>query len=125
MSCRICGNDEGNKKYIAKEMMYGFRDEFEYMKCSNCGCLQLVNIPDDLSKYYPNDYYFHDIKLMRTNKIVKQLRIWRDEYALFRKGLIGKILYRFSRKILEDLSTFALILTPTQLKKLLKRHQKE
>lgn len=38
-------------------MMFGFRDEFEYLECSKCGCLQIVNVPPNLVKYYPLEYY--------------------------------------------------------------------
>ena len=30
---------------------------FRYLECVNCKSLQLTNIPDDLSLYYPKDYY--------------------------------------------------------------------
>lgn len=55
--CRICHNTEGNKTYIAREMQFGFRDEFEYFECAQCGCLQIKEMPGDLSKYYPENYY--------------------------------------------------------------------
>ncbi|HOI93355.1 MAG TPA: methyltransferase domain-containing protein [Syntrophobacter fumaroxidans] len=55
--CRICGNSQGNTHYTAREMMYGSRDEFEYFECGNCGCLQIMAIPDDLQKYYSTQYY--------------------------------------------------------------------
>jgi 2-polyprenyl-3-methyl-5-hydroxy-6-metoxy-1,4-benzoquinol methylase len=38
-------------------MHFGFRDEFEYFECDECGCLQIREIPIDLSKYYPENYY--------------------------------------------------------------------
>lgn len=37
--------------------MFGFRDEFDYLECDECGCLQLITIPPDLIKYYPPNYY--------------------------------------------------------------------
>jgi SAM-dependent methyltransferase len=39
-------------------MMFGFRDVFEYFECSSCGCLQLINPPADLGRYYPPDSYY-------------------------------------------------------------------
>jgi SAM-dependent methyltransferase len=41
----------------SKEMMFGLREPFRYRECRRCGCLQLVDVPDDLGKYYPPDYY--------------------------------------------------------------------
>ena len=36
--------------------MLGTREEFLYSECSECGCLSLAEIPDDLDQYYPLDY---------------------------------------------------------------------
>jgi SAM-dependent methyltransferase len=38
-------------------MQFGFKDKFEYIKCSNCESLALTRIPSDLSRYYPGNYY--------------------------------------------------------------------
>jgi SAM-dependent methyltransferase len=54
--CRICGNTEKNLIHRTREMMFGTRDEFDYLECGRCGTLQIVEIPD-LSRYYPPDYY--------------------------------------------------------------------
>jgi len=56
-TCKICDNGIGNRTFIVREMQLGLRDEFEYFECSKCGCLQIGEVPVDLSKYYPNDYY--------------------------------------------------------------------
>jgi 2-polyprenyl-3-methyl-5-hydroxy-6-metoxy-1,4-benzoquinol methylase len=55
--CRICGNAENNIPYTGKEMMYGLRETFGYFQCDNCNCLQIEEIPEDMSAYYPGDYY--------------------------------------------------------------------
>ena len=56
-ACRICSYQGESKKYTAREMMYGLRHEFLYYECGNCGCLQINEIPEDMSAYYPRDYY--------------------------------------------------------------------
>ena len=56
-TCRICGNKEGNVLYLAREMMFGLREEFTYFECAQCGCLQIAEFPADMSAYYPDDYY--------------------------------------------------------------------
>ena len=93
MICRICGNSENNKPFQIKEMMFGFRDEFTYFECSKCGCLQIAEIPKNMGKYYPSNYY--SFKKRESNNFIKQiLKRKRDEYALFKKGLIGKAIYK-------------------------------
>jgi SAM-dependent methyltransferase len=56
-TCRVCGNSVGNRTFRAREMQCGFRDEFDYNECARCECLQIATIPENLSKYYPKDYY--------------------------------------------------------------------
>src|SRR2546421_7013807 len=55
--CRICGNNENNRTYLARELHLGLGDEFEYFECARCGCLQIKEIPEDLRKYNPSEYY--------------------------------------------------------------------
>jgi SAM-dependent methyltransferase len=38
-------------------MQLGLREEFEYFECSKCGCLQIEEVPLNLSRYYPDNYY--------------------------------------------------------------------
>ena len=57
LNCRICGNKKDNKIFLIREMMYGTREPFEYFQCADCKCLQIRDIPKDLSKYYPEQYW--------------------------------------------------------------------
>lgn len=56
-TCRVCGIRSRNKTYRAKEMMYRTGEEFDYFICNHCKCMQISKIPEDLGKYYANDYY--------------------------------------------------------------------
>jgi SAM-dependent methyltransferase len=55
--CKICGTTSNVSIYKVKEMMFGTRDEFEYFQCPSCECLQIKDIPEDLSVYYGSNYY--------------------------------------------------------------------
>lgn len=55
--CFICKNTDGNRALVAKEMMYGLREEFLYFCCASCGAVQLADTQLDTSRYYPNSYY--------------------------------------------------------------------
>jgi 2-polyprenyl-3-methyl-5-hydroxy-6-metoxy-1,4-benzoquinol methylase len=92
MKCRICGNQKNNQTFKVKEMMFGFNDFFDYFECSECGCLQIDEIPEDISKYYPSDYYsFEDLKssILSLNNLERYLTSQRDKYALTGKGVMG------------------------------------
>jgi hypothetical protein len=67
-ACEICGNTSHNRLVDAREMMFGTRERFEYLECSECGCLQLDDVPADLSSFYPDDYYSLDQTLTVTNR---------------------------------------------------------
>jgi SAM-dependent methyltransferase len=60
VTCKICGQPAGSQTFKAREMMFGFRDEFDYFECGNCGCIQIQDFPTNLAKYYPHDYSAHE-----------------------------------------------------------------
>lgn len=65
--------------------MFGLRDEFEYLECSNCGCLQLETIPQNLAAYYPDNYYSYASKgedEIIQNSLSKKLK------RGFKKGML-------------------------------------
>jgi SAM-dependent methyltransferase len=57
LHCKICGNESDNELIVATERMFGLGDKFDYFVCSKCYCLQIKDIPGNLGKYYPSDYY--------------------------------------------------------------------
>jgi 2-polyprenyl-3-methyl-5-hydroxy-6-metoxy-1,4-benzoquinol methylase len=99
IKCKICSNTVNNRSYKVREMMFGLDDEFTYVECSKCGCLQISEIPQDISRYYPPRYFsFSKIKPeLSTYSMKSKLKSYfnnkRYEYALFGKGRIGKFLY--------------------------------
>ena len=57
IACAICDNRHGNSIHLAREMMFGLRESFRYLECAACGCVQLLEVPDDFATYYPPTYY--------------------------------------------------------------------
>jgi SAM-dependent methyltransferase len=55
-SCHYCHSTQGTN-FLATERMLGLGGEFTYVTCDACGSLQLLTVPQDLSPYYPSDYY--------------------------------------------------------------------
>lgn len=82
MECKICNNSKENSTYIVKEMMFGFREEFNYTLCNNCGCLQLIDSPSDITKYYPDNYYTYSKELNQLSKFKKYITTTRDRYVI-------------------------------------------
>jgi SAM-dependent methyltransferase len=54
--CRICHSQADHRLYEVREMQFGTRELFKYLECAACKCLQLVDVPADLSRYYPATY---------------------------------------------------------------------
>jgi len=94
--CRICENTVGNIRYRVREMMFGTKETFGYFQCSECNCLQMENIPSDLSDYYPANYYSIGVAppVQFPNPIVKIFKNRRNHYAVFGKGIIGRMIYK-------------------------------
>ena len=57
MNCRICQSREVSRTVVAREMMFGLRDTFTYFECAACGGVQIQEVPANLGKYYPPNYY--------------------------------------------------------------------
>lgn len=105
MKCEICDNADNNKSFKIKEMMYGIREEFEYMECNKCGCIQILEIPSDMSKYYPKDFHVINEKENIITKSKRYLINKRDYYDLSGKSFLGKLVSKY----FEPNKSFALI----------------
>lgn len=97
LTCKICGGRNGNRPFKAREMMFGFRDEFDYFECASCGCLQIAEVPSNLPKYYPKEYGAHQRwkfeGVVGSKTFPKRfLRETLYEYHLGKKTLLGALL---------------------------------
>jgi len=71
--------------------MYGTGEEFRYFQCAGCETLQILEIPSDLGRYYPHDYYSKHWRA--SHPIISAMRRIRDGYAASGKGILGRCLY--------------------------------
>ena len=60
VTCRICKGHIKRSMHV-QEMMLGTGHIFMYSECAQCGCLQINDIPSDISSYYPSDYYSYKV----------------------------------------------------------------
>lgn len=81
--CEVCGAQDFSK-IQAKERMFGLNDPFEYLECNSCKGLFLQNIPEDLGKYYPANYYSFG-NYAKSNSLSKALKKLR--YEAFELGI--------------------------------------
>jgi SAM-dependent methyltransferase len=76
--------------FSAREMMLGLKESFEYMECSACGSLRIVDVPEDLGKYYGEGYYSFSRRGEST--LTRYLKRKRIEHALGKRKSIGALL---------------------------------
>ncbi len=92
-SCLICNNANNNILVPVKEQQLGLKEDFTYQLCDNCGSLQIVDPPEDFSRYYPNEDYYSFKMEMKELKKPGYLRKAKAEYLLYgRNKLIGSLL---------------------------------
>lgn len=75
-SCAVCGNNQMNRSLTAREMMYGTGESFIYLYCASCGVLHLMDIPDDMGRFYPGKSYYSVHSASNSPRQV--LKTWRD-----------------------------------------------
>lgn len=86
--CIVCEAEQShNDKFIAKEMMLGLREEFEYTQCSACLSLQISEVPgqQELNRFYPTTYYSLGMKPTRQITRLEKLLL----AALMRHVMLG------------------------------------
>lgn len=103
-TCRICGAKDRHRVYTVRELMLGSGEPFLYFQCNRCQCLQIAEIPSDMGKYYPRDYYsFSTTSRDKTdNPTVRWFRKLRNHCSVSDDG-IGSGVIRFlfpNRKLL-------------------------
>lgn len=94
-ACKVCGTPGPHTSHQAREMMYGLRHTFTYLECSACGCLQIETFPEDMSAYYPGDYYsFQAPDTSKYSGFKWNVKLQRYRSTLFRNGFGQRLLHQ-------------------------------
>jgi SAM-dependent methyltransferase len=97
-ACRICGASGDFVRYHAREMLHGTRQAFDYVECDACGCVQIADIPGDLSPYYPAGYFsFRSHRSLDRNLVRRFVDPRRVASRFGRPDLLGAFAERISR----------------------------
>ena len=92
INCNICGEQSEHTRYQVLEMNWGMMEEFPYVKCGFCGSLKLETVPEDLSKYYPKDYY--SLKISKSSSMKILIKKWRARATSGQKILFGNLIIK-------------------------------
>ena len=55
--CPFCEAVDRWEPLRIREMMFGTREVFDYLRCTACGSLVIAVVPEDLARHYPAAYY--------------------------------------------------------------------
>lgn len=103
-ACRICGSSGPHEKYTVREMMFGTGESFDYFECACCGCLQIGEIPSDLSRHYPDTYYSYHLptlEVRQPNFVKEHLKRARLN-AWLKNGSSSVLVRAFGKPWIED-----------------------
>lgn len=71
-TCRICGWTGEASALMVREMQFEMAEEFGYFECGSCHCLQLKEIPENLGRYYGQNYFsFNEPKCDKETALVE------------------------------------------------------
>jgi SAM-dependent methyltransferase len=89
LSCLACGEKNNFHTFSVRETMLRIGDLHQYGECQNCGSIQNLEPPKDLSRYYPNHYY--SLSSKKENTLKTWLRTQRACHGLGKINPIGAI----------------------------------
>lgn len=80
--CRICGSTNIDAPILVPETMFRTGEEFGYHRCFNCGCLQIVEMPSEMDRYYPENYYSYSLPATGASQWLKtKVRAFLSHYG--------------------------------------------
>lgn len=94
--CDYCSHGTA-EVILVEERMMGTKEEFPYARCLGCKSIILLDIPEDLSAYYPSHYYsYAPAEPKRTlSGWRRPLLLLRNRSLLFGKKGLGALLARY------------------------------
>ncbi len=90
--CPICRNEAGNKLLQFEEKMFRMGGYFEYVDCGHCGAMSIVDLPQDLARYYPTSNYYSVLEKSGLRSVLMRLRDLAYTTAYPGAGLVRKYL---------------------------------
>ena len=78
-------------------MMYGTREEFDYIECSQCGCVQILDFPESFDQYYPKDYYSFQKKKLNLIRSIKRWLLKQSIRNRLHESLSRKVFSKFTK----------------------------
>jgi hypothetical protein len=71
--CRICGSTDLAEPICLRETMFGTGETFPYQQCHDCKCLEIVERPASMDRYYPSTYYSYGITHPSFRNLIRNI----------------------------------------------------
>ncbi|MBF0381068.1 MAG: class I SAM-dependent methyltransferase [Magnetococcales bacterium] len=97
--CRICATPITTPPHNVTEMMYGSGEVFQYYRCQGCDCLQIGEIPDNIDKFYPTDYYSlsQDFAKKKSDGLAKKFKNLKIRSTVLGDSFLAKTLHLLAK----------------------------
>lgn len=116
MTCRICSANRSKTHLVGRDIWYRSNERHTYTQCADCGCIQIDHYPEDMSKYYDENYYSFHVINQKVGALRKFLIYLRDRYAISGRGILGNFLFsRYPTKQFSSVSRPAIAYNNTIL----------
>ena len=100
ITCRIWGKEKDFDFLTVQARWLGTNDEFLYFQCSDCDCLQIKETPENLSDYYPKNYYsYKKIDRLINSPVRKWVDTHRVSHLTGDSNLTGMLLNKISKSL--------------------------
>ena len=93
--CRVCNAHCQMMPYQLQELNFRTLESFSYLLCSDCGSMQIEEIPLDLRRFYPKTYY--SLGKRRGPKLVHWIRSQGLRFCVGERNLTGRLLAMLRR----------------------------
>jgi SAM-dependent methyltransferase len=81
-------------------MLHGTRETFDYFECGGCGCVQITEIPAELGRFYPEDYFsFRSLSALDRNLARRWIDPHRVRSGFGRRDVLGAAVDAVSRPL--------------------------
>ena len=100
MVCRICDSPENKNTFFVNDKMFSGTEKFEYFECADCGTLQISQFPQDMSPFYPENYYSLKSDLSTKDQLIQKMRDYVFYYN-FPSFLVKKLSVKIPNLALE------------------------
>lgn len=96
-ACCICWSNNPKISLIAREMLMGTREKFQYEYCPDCESAYLLDKIEDFSKYYPQDYHCFYLNSLPIWKQIALKCVYK--YNFYQKWFFWKVVSEVFNRI--------------------------